>query len=445
MLLDALLSFAPGLRHCFLQKRVCERFFYFMVGLLCVRGRRTLSAALPPGVNHSSFYRLFSKDRWSLDLLFENILGRVLPYLGLNRFIAVALDDTMTKKTGRLRGLVRWLRDAVNSKHYKVTLVQGLRWVHLAVLGFIAVEGPLALSVGLGLAQPLRKPKKGSSPEAWKEFRQAAHSFSAPILGAQAVQRIREALDRAGCEDRPLLMVVDAGYMNRYFLGALPERTGVVGRVRKDTHLVHPAPEGSRRRLYGDRAPTPEQLRQDAEEPWLKTKCFFGKALREIRCKVLAPVRWPHVTHGQDLRLIVVAPTSYWLPGRNRKGYNQPAYLLTTDLTTQVEVLIQQYLQRWEIEVLHRDLKSELGCGQAQVSARTAVQRVTPSIAAFYALLRLAALQAFGAGRDPKIYGDYPAYRKEPSGPSRPSARDLLNRLREDVKIRCPGLISEMS
>jgi hypothetical protein len=240
-------------------------------------------------------------------------------------------------------------------------------------------------------------------------------------------------------------MVVDGGYMNQNFLRALPERTHVLGRVRKDTRLVYPATGPGKRRVYGDRAPTPEQLRTNDEDyPWVETECYFGGALRKVRFKELGVVRWPKVTQRRDLRLIVVAPTPYWIPGRNHKGYNKPAYLLTFDLTTPACVLIQTYLERWQIEVLHRELKSELGCGQPQVWSRKAVERVTPAIAACYALLRLAALQAFGVGRDPKIYGELPAYRRG-NGPRRPSPRDLLNRLRGDLKIRCPGLTTELT
>jgi hypothetical protein len=43
------------------------------------------------------------------------------------------------------------------------------------------------------------------------------------------------------------------------------------------------------------------------------------------------------------------------------RGYNHRAYLLTADLKNLPKDLIQSYLDRWQIEVLHRDLKSGLG------------------------------------------------------------------------------------
>lgn len=443
MFVDALLELGTELRCCFLQARVLERFLWFMMAWFSARDRHTLSVALPPGADHSSYYRLFSKARWSPELVFRQILGQALPYLGPKPFIPVGLDDTYTPKTGRLRGLVRWVRDAVKSTAYKVILCRGLRWIHAALLVFIPGEGPLSLTIAFELAQPLKRPRRGASAQEWKEFRRKAAQHTAPALATQTVTRIRAALDHLGQTDRLLLMVVDNGYMNRTFLRALPSNTGFLGRVRGDARLVNPA-EGGGRRLYGPRTPTPQQLHQEAGTPWIRTRCYFGGGLRKVRYKELAPVRWQHVTRGEDLRLLVVAPTSYWLPGRGHKGYNQPAYLLTSDLVTAATVLLQTYFERWQMEIVHRDLKSGLGCGEPQVWSRQAVNRVVPAIAAFYSLVRIAALQAVGPGRDPLVYGAYPPYRRAPF-PTRPSVRDLQNRLRSELRIRAPGLMAELA
>lgn len=440
MLVDALCRLEDELRSCFLQARVLKRFLWFMMAFFSVQGRHTLSAALPPGCDHSATYRVFSRGRWSLPGIFEVVVRLAVPYLGPKPFIPVALDDTYNEKTGRFHGMTRWIRDAVKSG-YKTKLCRGFRWIHAALLVSIPGEGAQALSVAFELAQPLAKPGKGSSKEVWKEFRKEAVQYSAPTVGARIAGRVKEALDKAGCRSKPLLMTVDAGYMNRAFLRGLPDETGFLGRVRRDVHLVHAAPSGGRR-FYGARAPTPEQLRKDDDHPWIKTRCYFGGAMRDARYKELGPVRWPRVTQRKDLRLLVVAPTPYWLPGRNRKGYNQPAFLLTSDLTSPAAVLLQTYFERWQIEVLHRDLKAEFGCGQPQVWSRRAVQRVVPSIAAFHALLRIAALIAFGPGRKPEIYGEPPPYRRGRM-PRRPSARDLRRRLRTELKERAPGLLAE--
>jgi hypothetical protein len=85
--------------------------------------------------------------------------------------------------------------------------------------------------------------------------------------------------------------------------------------------------------------------------------------------------------------LSIVMPTPYRPPGARKLKYDQPAYLITTDLITSAQSLIQSYLDRWEIEVLHRELKSQVGLGQAQVWSDKSVPRLHPALVAAYALL----------------------------------------------------------
>jgi hypothetical protein len=51
----------------------------------------------------------------------------------------------------------------------------------------------------------------------------------------------------------------------------------------------------------------------------------------------------------------VVAPVPYQAPGRKRKYYRDPAFLLTTDLTGTPQELLQAYFDGWQIEVNHRE------------------------------------------------------------------------------------------
>jgi hypothetical protein len=68
--------------------------------------------------------------------------------------------------------------------------------------------------------------------------------------------------------------------------------------------------------------------------------------------------------------------------------------LLCTDPNLSVEVIIQAYLWRWEIEVVFREEKTLLGLGEAQVRTDPAVGNVPGFIAAMYAYLHLAAMAA---------------------------------------------------
>jgi hypothetical protein len=91
--------------------------------------------------------------------------------------------------------------------------------------------------------------------------------------------------------------------------------------------------------------------------------------------------------------------------------------------------LIQLYCDRWQIEVNHRDEKSILGVGQAQVHADKAVPRHPAFAVAVYSLLLLAGLQTFGPGRT----SDYQPLPKWRRNATRPSLLDLLTVLRQEI------------
>jgi len=65
-------------------------------------------------------------------------------------------------------------------------------------------------------------------------------------------------------------------------------------------------------------------------------------------------------------------------------------YLLATDLTADVTVLIQYYLFRWEIEVTHRELKNDLGIGEAQVRNEQSVKKCPQTIGLANSIIILA-------------------------------------------------------
>ena len=83
----------------------------------------------------------------------------------------------------------------------------------------------------------------------------------------------------------------------------------------------------------------------------------------------------------------------------------------------------------WQIEVNHRDEKSLLGVGQAQVRSALSVPRQPALVVAAYSLLLLAALQAFGPTRT-SDYLPLPQWRKPAA---RPSLLDILALLRQQI------------
>ena len=107
----------------------------------------------------------------------------------------------------------------------------------------------------------------------------------------------------------------------------------------------------------------------------------------------------------------------------------QPAYLLTTDRHSRPHALLQIYVDRWQIEVNHREKKDTLGVGQAQLWNAEAVPNQPALAVAAYSALLLAALLTFGADRG-TAYAALPTWRRHAL---RPSCLDLITLLQKEV------------
>lgn len=231
-------------------------------------------------------------------------------------------------------------------------------------------------------------------------------------------------------------MGVDGSYTNKTVLKNLPERTVLVGRIRKDAELFYPprpedqAAVGTKKR-YGQPAPTPDQLRQDDTVPWQEVTAFAAGKLHAFRVKTLAPILWKKGGPTLPLRLVVVAPVGY----RLRKGgillYRQPAFLICTDPDLPLEQLLQDYLWRWQIEVNHRDEKQIIGVGEAQVRSPESVGRQPTFAVASYSILLLAAAQELQIPATPTALAPPKWQAGQPR--LRLSTQELIRQLRSEV------------
>ena len=91
--------------------------------------------------------------------------------------------------------------------------------------------------------------------------------------------------------------------------------------------------------------------------------------------------------------------------------------------------MLQDYFDRWGIEVNHRDEKEILGVGEAQVWNEKSVSKVPALLVAMYSWLLLAGLKCYGPN-EPQDYEPLPKWRR---GAKRPSCLDLVTLLRKQL------------
>ena len=364
--------------------------------------------------------------------MFTPLRQTVVERLPENAPAVVALDDTRVKKWSPKTPGTKYMRDPLGPP-FQVNLQLAQRFLQVS-MAWENGEGPARLiPIDFQHAPVPKKPRPRASQQEWEHYRHACRETALPRVASQRLHALRQALDREGRKNRPLVSVVDGGYSNRTFLKALPERTTVIGRIRADAKLYflpEQQPEKGRRRVYGPTAPTPEQLRCDPSVPWQAVRAYACGKSHDFKVKTLGPIRWRATGKEHDLRLIVIAPLSYRLRKGGKLLYRKPAYLICTDPDMNLENILQYYLWRWDIEVNFRDEKTVLGVGQAQVHHPDSVGNVPALSVAAYALLLTAATKLYGLSKENDLLPP-PKWRKQKQ--TRASTQNLLQQLRHDL------------
>ena len=156
-----------------------------------------------------------------------------------------------------------------------------------------------------------------------------------------------------------------------------------------------------RHRRYGDRGPTPEQVLH-ATHGWRTLPTPVRGRMLHLRVHLSGP--WL-VKPAPDQPVFLLVVRGIYRARQGRRGRREPAFLLvsavqdaggTWVLPAPLADLVAWAWQRWEVEVMHRELKSGFGLGEQQAWSPLAASVVIPWVVWLYAALMLAGYQAWG-------------------------------------------------
>lgn len=348
--------------------------------------------------------------------------------------LVVAMDDSLLRKTGRKIFGSRYQRDPL-SPPFHVNCVRGLRVLQISAAVRQGDQGAARLiPIDFQHAALPAKPHPRAPAEAHAAYQAERTARNINVVGRERLAALRRQMDQNGSAARRLVASVDGRFTNATVLRHVPERTVLIGRVRKDSVFYYPPtgqPERGRKRKYGVRSPPPEALLKDQTVSWQTVKAHAAGQTYEFKVKTLGPVDTAMDKGRQALRLVVVEPVPYRTSKRGKLERREPAYLICTDPDLPLEELLQTYLWRWDIEVNSRDEKTSLGVGQAQVRSEAANQN-TPALAvAAYAMLLLAAVKTYGPEGKPDTFARPLWYQRKPG--KRATTNELINQLRSEL------------
>lgn len=378
-------------------------------------------------------YSLYARDRVNEEVIFRQLRKEVEALGTASRPLCIAMDDTILRKTGKTIPGAAYRKDPLGPP-FNLNLVWAQRMLALSAAVFDENNEVRMVPVAYRDASTPRKPRKSAPPEDVQFYKEAMKQRNLNTLAVGALEQLQdERASENGGTAPALHLVVDGSYTNKKVLRSLPPNTTLIGRIRKDARLsAKPDAQAARgrKRFYAEDLPTPEQIRQDPDIPWVSVQARVNGKWRQFEIKTMAPIRW-RAAGEMDLRLVVIRPVGYRLRKGARTLYTQPAYLICTDPELPIQDLLQEYIWRWDIEVNHRDQKTILGVGQAQVRNENSVENIPATAVAAYAMLHIAAIKAYGKGGKPTAIPE--AKWRRPSEKQRPSTQDLLNELRREL------------
>ena len=415
-----------------------------MYGELTCLGRHTVTGMLAASgsqfADWSGAYRLFSKQRIDVPKIMNIVQSNALQGADNLPYVVAHMEDTIIKKVGKRIPGTAWRRDPLGPP-FHTNFIWGQRFIQmsLALPGDGQIGQSRAIPVDFHHCPTVARPGKAAGEEQWQAYKEEKKIAKLSRQGSDRIALLRKTLDAQGYKEKELVVGVDGSDTNKEVLKKLPQRTTLVGRIRKDTKLYAFPDEQSgagRKRVYGKQQPTPEEIRQSDQYPWQQFEAWAAGKTHMFDIKVVPDLRW-RSAGKQNLTLIIIRPLGYRLSKNSRMLYREPAYLICTETGLSIQNILQAYLWRWEIEVDFREEKTILGCGQAQVRNPNSAESLPAFVAAMYGLLHLASHKATAKPNTimlprPKWYPQ-----KEEK---RVTTGDLLNNLRAQLWAKATGL-----
>jgi len=358
-------------RSCFTAPTF-EVFVVVVSGLVARPLRRTVTgmligAGMSRVWHHCRAHRFFARAVWSLDQVSVVLLGLIVAELvppGASLLIAV--DDTLFTRSGRKVAAAGWHHDG-SAKAKKDT--GRVRWGNCWVVAGIVVDLPVVHQpVCLPVAFALWVPKPGS--DAAEQSKQAlAGRLVRLIVGACPGRQVHVAADccYAGADGASGAALGAAKHRGLPAGVTLTSRLGAKAALNRIAEPVEGA--GGRPKRIGEKIGTAHQLAEQPDTTWRKASITrYGRTesvwLADIECL------WYGVYRSRTMRVILLRDRGV------STGYG--IAVITTDLGSCAEQVIERYAARWSIETCFADAKQATGVGEARNRTALAVARTVP-------------------------------------------------------------------
>jgi DDE superfamily endonuclease len=301
----------------------------------------------------SSFYVFLGgplyKVRWKL---WSRLIDGAAKWIPQGEPIVLACDDSTKKKAGRKIAGVAPYRNSAGTARQEYRTLWGLNFVWVIMRIPLSCWPGHRLSVPVGLSLYLKEPQA-------KRLKLAYRSRSA--LAREIIDFVADQLP-----GRTIRVLADGGYATKDFLRDLPKNVDVVSRLLT-TGKLYALPTPPRPGTRG-RRPSKGKL---IGSPQTLARKRLGWQAHPTAAGVKVQAwqgLWHAVLPGRQLRLVVLRrpTTKRSKQASQRKPPPQIEAFFTTDLSLTPEDILNQYRERWTVEITIRDSYGFDGLGHDQ-------------------------------------------------------------------------------
>lgn len=378
-LVKDLLSFLSQDREWYSQTRIGWRGIGLVMGEILALGQHRISDLLVAlgcaNTDWTAWYRLLSvRGRFNEEAASDRLVKESLAQVGTDEVYVVAVDSTQVPRSSQKMEGSSWLKNP-RTPPFKIGIHRAQRFVNLSWL--------TPQQAGFRRAIPLRW--LPAFPE--KAVLQAHQPVKEQVVGVEVLQWLRQRLTQEGRARQPLLILADGSYDKPDFWKGLPTDSAALVRTARNRVLYHLPMAADqtgrgRPRLYGKRALAPQDY-LSLKFGWTTTWVQVRGHERKMTYRVEGPfIR--QTASAVALMLIVVKGQTWNRAGRGKR--RPPVFYLVNavwrdgqwQLLLPIDELLTAAWQRWEVEVVHREVKFVFGLGDKQCwhprSAVTSVQ-----------------------------------------------------------------------
>jgi SRSO17 transposase len=365
--LDSLLFLFAGA----FDARTFQTFRYLVVGLLARVGEHSVcgmlvGARLERVWHHSLAHAFFAERKWLPDklglILLDFVVGTFLPP---DAPIKLAIDDTLFRRSGKQVHGAAWQYDGSQPSGQGPKLGYGNNWVIVTLIVRLPfMKRAVSLPVLSRLWQPDPEAKQAKQSGARKRKRNPEYP-SKPELGREILDLIAQRFP-----DRKIKLVGDSAYATKAFHG-VPERVMLTSRLKSNAQLYAPKPPRTGKRgqpaKKGKRLPKLAEIAAAAD--WEQIEVTRSGRRQQMHVHAFEALFYD--VWGQRPVQVVLARRL-----TRTEGYD--IALVSMDTTATAAQIIEDYDERWSIEVAIEDAKQITGVGQARNRVQRAVERTVP-------------------------------------------------------------------